>query len=95
MGFFKQIMKLLPKKRIDITELEWEKERLRKRLAAEEAARGVTERAREAEPEAEDPNQEYEILEREILPERIVCPSCGNITFEGVERCDRCGKELY
>ncbi len=94
MGFFKQIMKILPKKHIDITELEWEKERLRKRQAAEEAARGLYGQ-KEEEEENDDPERVYEVLEREILPERIVCPACGNITFEGVERCDRCGKELY
>lgn len=86
------LRKILPSKKINISELEWEKERERKRMAAEKAALGLTE---EAEPEEEEPvNGEYEVLERDIMPERIVCPDCGNVTFEGVERCSRCGKEL-
>ena len=97
MGMINRLFKILPKKRIDITEMEWEKERLRRRLAAEEAARGSVKTEGENEMQEEDPkvNGDYEILEREILPERIACPECGNITWEGVERCDKCGKELY
>lgn len=37
---------------------------------------------------------EYEILEREILPEKIICPDCGGITLEGLDFCDKCGGEL-
>jgi hypothetical protein len=36
----------------------------------------------------------YEILEREILPAKIICPDCGGITLEGLEFCDKCGGEL-
>lgn len=39
-------------------------------------------------------NGEYEILEREIHPEKIVCPDCGGITLEGLEFCDKCGGDL-
>lgn len=38
--------------------------------------------------------QTYEILEREILPAKIICPDCGGITLEGLEFCDKCGGEL-
>lgn len=39
--------------------------------------------------------EEYEIVEIEILPEKIICPDCGGITLEGLDFCDICGGELY
>ncbi|MBH1940361.1 hypothetical protein I5677_05555 [Mobilitalea sibirica] len=39
-------------------------------------------------------DREYEIVEREILPAKIICPDCGGITLEGLEFCDKCGGEL-
>ena len=56
-----------------------------------------TETAQEADPdddEAEDPDMEYEVVEREILPAKIICPDCGGITLEGLDFCDKCGGEL-
>ena len=38
--------------------------------------------------------EEYEIVEMEILPAKIICPDCGGITLEGLEFCDKCGGEL-
>jgi hypothetical protein len=38
--------------------------------------------------------EEYEVVEREILPAKIVCPDCGGITLEGLDFCDKCGGEL-
>jgi hypothetical protein len=38
--------------------------------------------------------EEYEIVEREILPAKIICPDCGGITLEGLDFCDKCGGEL-
>lgn len=37
---------------------------------------------------------EYEVVEREILPEKIICPDCGGVTLQGLEFCDKCGGEL-
>ena len=37
---------------------------------------------------------EYEIVEIVIEPEKIVCPDCGGITYEGLDFCDRCGGEI-
>jgi len=37
---------------------------------------------------------EYEVVEIEILPKKIICPDCGGITLEGMEFCDKCGGEL-
>ncbi len=45
----------------------------------------------ETEPSGEE---EYEIVEREILPAKIICPDCGGITLEGLDFCDKCGGEL-
>ncbi len=42
----------------------------------------------------EDSEVEYEVVEREILPAKIICPDCGGITLEGLEFCDKCGGEL-
>jgi hypothetical protein len=46
--------------------------------------------------ETKDPEtvETYEVLEREILPAKIICPDCGGITLEGLEFCDKCGGEL-
>ncbi len=42
----------------------------------------------------EDENIQYEVVEREIHPTKIICPDCGGITLEGLEFCDKCGGEL-
>jgi hypothetical protein len=39
-------------------------------------------------------NKEYEIVEIEIRPAKIICPDCGGITLEGLEFCDKCGGEI-
>lgn len=41
-----------------------------------------------------DENGEYKVYEREILPDKIICPDCGGITLEGLDFCDKCGAEL-
>lgn len=46
------------------------------------------------EEQKDDPDVEYEIVEREILPAKIICPDCGGITLEGLDFCDKCGGEL-
>ena len=56
-------------------------------MLAEEEAEQVYE-------EEEDPNMEYEVVEREILPAKIICPDCAGITLEGLDFCDKCGGEL-
>lgn len=43
---------------------------------------------------AEQEEEEYEVVEREILPAKIICPDCGGITLEGLDFCDKCGGEL-
>ncbi len=39
-------------------------------------------------------SMEYEIVEKEILPEKMICPDCGGITLAGLDFCDKCGGEL-
>lgn len=91
-GLFKRFTKFLPQKKIVITEVEYEKERERRRRIAEAAAWGDDIKADEADDGMV--NGDYEVLEREIAPERIVCPNCNAVTWEGLDYCDKCGKEL-
>lgn len=44
-------------------------------------------------PEVVD-DVEYEVVECEVTPAKIVCPDCGGITLEGLDYCDKCGGEL-
>ncbi len=44
--------------------------------------------------ELQTEEEEYEVVEREILPAKIICPDCGGITLEGLDFCDKCGGEL-
>ncbi|HKL79107.1 MAG TPA: hypothetical protein VJ888_01585 [Mobilitalea sp.] len=44
--------------------------------------------------EIDEETEEYEVVEREILPTKIICPDCGGITLEGLDFCDKCGGEL-
>lgn len=48
----------------------------------------------ETEIKEDSEEEEYEVIEREILPENIICPDCGGITLRGLEFCDKCGGEL-
>lgn len=48
----------------------------------------TAEKAPDAEPE------EYELVEIEIMPAKIICNDCGGITLEGLDFCDKCGGEL-
>lgn len=61
---------------------------------SKEAEKTLTREAVKTE-EGEAPGQEeYEIVEKEILPEKMVCPDCGGITLVGLDFCDKCGGEL-
>lgn len=60
----------------------------------EEAELTLTEDQSDDPPEGDEDRTEYEVVEREILPNKILCPDCGGITLEGLEFCDKCGGEL-
>lgn len=38
--------------------------------------------------------EEDEVIEFEILPEKMICPDCGGITLVGLDFCDKCAGEL-
>lgn len=42
-----------------------------------------------------DENGVYEVVERTIYPNKIICPDCGGVTTEGLEFCDKCAGELH
>lgn len=98
MTLINKILRIIPKKHIDIEELD------RKSMQANVVPVQTIRRddlkvdihsvhpmnERENTPEKE----EYEILEREIMPEKIICPDCGGMTLEGLEYCDKCGGDL-
>ena len=44
--------------------------------------------------DAIEQEEEFEIVEMEVLPNKIICPDCGGITLEGLEFCDKCGGEI-
>lgn len=48
----------------------------------------------ESNRKGEEGTKEYEMVEVEILPEKIICPDCGGITLEGLDFCHICGGEL-
>ena len=87
MPWINKIMKKLPKKEISPAELNHGKKH--------EEPKVVPKEIKQVDEEGRDENGEYEILEREILPEKIICPDCGGITLEGLDFCDRCGGELH
>lgn len=87
----KQIGELEKEK--SVKEIFEEEEELMEDTSSEEETETV-EAADAADEEAEDPDMEYEVVEREILPAKIICPDCGGITLEGLDFCDKCGGEL-
>lgn len=81
-----RLIKLFPRKTIQIGKTTEELERLSEQYFKELPNEGTEQLLEE--------DYEYPILEREILPEKIICPSCGRITLEGLDYCDKCGADL-
>ena len=81
-----RLIKIFPRKTIQIGKTAEELEGLSEQYFKELPNEG-TEQLSEA-------DCEYPILEREILPEKIICPDCGRITLEGLDYCDKCGADL-
>lgn len=45
--------------------------------------------------DSNEKTEEYEVVERVIYPEKIICPDCGGLTLEGLDFCDKCGGEIH
>lgn len=99
MTLMNKIIRIFPKKKVDVKELE--RSAVPKKLSQAETivVNSTVKKSDEYKQEDSDEGKnpitgEYEIVEREILPEKIICPDCGGITLEGLEFCDKCGGEL-
>lgn len=99
MPLINKLLKVFPKKKIDIKNIE--KPIMPQKLSGVETYIKVNTPKASTENEIDDNKDSlsaediiYEVVEREILPEKIVCPDCGGITLEGLEYCDKCGGEL-
>lgn len=88
MSWINKVMKKIPKKEVSPAELG------QVRKFEEPVVVQKEEKALNIDEDGRDENGEYELLEREILPEKIICPDCGGITLEGLDFCDKCGGEL-
>ena len=96
MTLINKILRVIPKKRVDIENLD------RKSINArvepiQTIKRESMKGAISPDYHTQEENMvdgEYEIIEREIMPEKIICPDCGGITLEGLEFCDKCGGDL-
>ncbi len=75
MPLINKIMKKLPRKQVLPGELE----------AARRFKEPLVVPRQQLSEDGKDESGEYPILEREILPERIICPDCGGITLEGLD----------
>ena len=99
MPLINKLLKVFPKKQIDIKNIE--KPPVSQKLSGVETYI-KTNVSKDNTAHEKNGNNEfvsedeiiYEVVEREILPEKIVCPDCGGITLEGLEYCDKCGGEL-
>ena len=91
MSLMKGFLKIFPSKKMSAAELKREADK-KQRI---EAAKRGKQRSYEDVPDDDGKiNGEYEIIEREYLPERIKCPRCGGTTWEGLEVCDKCGGNI-
>ena len=94
MTFVNKLLRIIPKKRINIEELERKSVQL-KVAPAQTIRRDELKTESHSSKEPKDAiEEEFEIIEREIMPEKIICPDCGGITLEGLEYCDKCGGDL-
>lgn len=85
----KKLIQLFPKKVIQIGTAD---PKLREGTVPREEA--VWDDLKKNGTEEKQADEEYEVVEREILPAQIICPDCGGITLEGLDFCDKCGGEL-
>jgi hypothetical protein len=100
MTLINKLLRVLPKKQVDVLEMDRKLNSVKlapvqtvkkDAINAEHASKTTQETSQESDGSI---NGEYEILEREIMPEKIICPDCGGLTLEGLEFCDKCGGDL-
>lgn len=100
MTLINKLLRVLPKKQVDVLEMERKLNSVKLEpvqtvkkdaINTEHSSKTNHETMQESDGMI---NGEYEILEREIMPEKIICPDCGGLTLEGLEFCDKCGGDL-
>lgn len=97
MPLINKLLKVFPKKKIDLKDIEKPVQRLvqvETYIKENTIKRNEEDELKSKSELGLEEEMEYEIVEREILPEKIICPDCGGITLEGLEYCDKCGGEL-
>lgn len=92
MTFVNRIFRFLPKKKVNPEEIN---RKYKKNIPVTQIPI-VTKSQYNIDEEEGQPNEDgsYEIIEREIMPEKIVCPYCGEYTLEGLDFCDKCNGDL-
>ena len=86
MSLGKTLLRLLPKKQIQIGKTNKELEAIPPEYFKDgDEVRVVQERTEDC---------EHPVLVREILPTRMKCPTCGETTLAGLSHCDKCGAIL-
>lgn len=93
MTLMNKLLRVFPKKKVDIAELE-RKNTAPRQIKTVTVPKSVIGKESSTVAQGASKDCEYEILEMEIMPEKIVCPDCGGITLEGLEFCDKCGGDL-
>lgn len=89
-----KIFRLFPKKKIQIGKTAEEFDRLSDEYFKAEREEAVVAKKEAPREGGQEEACEYEVLEREVLPAKMICPACGGITLEGLDYCDKCGREL-
>lgn len=92
MTLMNKLLRVFPKKKVDIAELE--RKNTEPRNIKTITVPKVSPVSNPSVSQGVAKDCEYEILEMEIMPEKIICPDCGGMTLEGLEFCDKCGGDL-
>lgn len=83
MPFGKTLLRLLPKKQIQIGKTSAELEGVSQEyFTAGDTIRVLAKCTNDC---------EYPVLQREIPPTQIICPVCKEVTLAGLAHCDKCG----
>lgn len=83
MPFGRTLLRLLPKKKIQIGKTSSELDGVGTEYFSEGRAVRVLANCTD--------DCEYPVLWREILPTQVLCPVCKGVTLAGLTHCDKCG----